>query len=146
MKRGARAEAKAKGLKRYFTGQACRNGHVAERFVNGCFCVVCKADAHKIFREADPQGWRDRSLQWRLKNPEHVVAKNREWREAHPDYGPAWRAAHREETKEASRAWYLANKARRLAADKAWRKANPEKAAAIYARYRARRAAEKAAP
>ena len=103
MKRGARAEAKARGLTRYFTGKPCKNGHLAERFVNGAVCVICKAE---------------RTTEWR--------------------------AAHREEAKEAERAWYRANKARRLAADKAWRKANPEKSAAIYARYRARRAAEKA--
>lgn len=38
-----RAEAKALGLKRYFTGNACKNGHVAEKYTNCSLCVVCSA-------------------------------------------------------------------------------------------------------
>lgn len=33
--------AKAQGLKRYRTGRACRNGHVAERYVTSRACVEC---------------------------------------------------------------------------------------------------------
>lgn len=36
----SRAEAKAAGLKRYFTGKPCPKGHVAERYVNGT-CYEC---------------------------------------------------------------------------------------------------------
>lgn len=42
-----RAEAKAAGLKRYFTGVACANGHVAERYVNDGKCSGCD-DAKKL--------------------------------------------------------------------------------------------------
>lgn len=35
-----RADAKALGLKRYFTGKPCKHGHIAERFVSGP-CVEC---------------------------------------------------------------------------------------------------------
>lgn len=35
------AAAKAAGLKRYFTGESCKHGHVAERFVSNCACVEC---------------------------------------------------------------------------------------------------------
>ena len=36
-----RDTADARGLLRYFTGEPCRNGHVAERYVsNGC-CIAC---------------------------------------------------------------------------------------------------------
>jgi hypothetical protein len=37
----ARAEAKALGLKRYFTGEPCKRGHVVERFVSGAKCSEC---------------------------------------------------------------------------------------------------------
>ena len=34
-------EARARGLKRYFTGKSCPHGHVAERCVAHRCCVVC---------------------------------------------------------------------------------------------------------
>ena len=37
----SRAEAQALGLKKFFTGQPCRRGHVAERYTNGGACVEC---------------------------------------------------------------------------------------------------------
>lgn len=37
----ARDEAKLRGLKRYFTGTPCRNGHTAERKVDSWSCVDC---------------------------------------------------------------------------------------------------------
>ena len=36
-------QARAQGLKRYYTGKPCKNGHVAVRFVQGSQCVICKA-------------------------------------------------------------------------------------------------------
>lgn len=36
-----RAEAKAQGLTRYFTGKPCKHGHVAERLTSCNICVVC---------------------------------------------------------------------------------------------------------
>jgi len=36
-----RQEAKAKGLKHYYTGKPCKRGHVYKRFVSTCLCVKC---------------------------------------------------------------------------------------------------------
>lgn len=36
-----RKEARTQGLKRYFTGKACKKGHLAERYVSGG-CVICQ--------------------------------------------------------------------------------------------------------
>ena len=47
MKITTHAEAKAGGLKRYFTGRTCRAGHIAERYVSTRNCVEC---AHKGWR------------------------------------------------------------------------------------------------
>ena len=43
MKTISRKDAKVKGMKRYFTGAVCKNGHVAERFVCNYECVKCDA-------------------------------------------------------------------------------------------------------
>jgi hypothetical protein len=36
-----RAQAKSLGLPRYFTGQPCKHGHVAERWTCACSCYEC---------------------------------------------------------------------------------------------------------
>ena len=46
----SRAEAKAKGPKRYFTGKPCKCGHVAERQVLNATCVDCQRAANKKSR------------------------------------------------------------------------------------------------
>jgi hypothetical protein len=46
----SRAEAKAKGLKRYFTGKPCKHGHVAERVVFNATCVDCERAFLKKYR------------------------------------------------------------------------------------------------
>jgi hypothetical protein len=46
----SRAEAKAKGLNRYFTGKPCKHGHVAERQVFNATCVDCERAAVKRYQ------------------------------------------------------------------------------------------------
>jgi hypothetical protein len=45
-----RADALSKGLKRYFTGEACRKGHVGERYVRDARCVECSYIAAAAWR------------------------------------------------------------------------------------------------
>jgi hypothetical protein len=51
MKVISRAEAKKKGLKTYYTGKPCPQGHVAEIFVNGR-CRTCTLEATAKYRKA----------------------------------------------------------------------------------------------
>lgn len=37
----SRSEARTRGLKRYFTGKRCKNGHAAERYASTAACVGC---------------------------------------------------------------------------------------------------------
>lgn len=46
-------EAITRGLSKYFTGEPCRNGHIAERYVNGGACQLCVNPA--VRRPADPE-------------------------------------------------------------------------------------------
>jgi len=46
-----RSEAIALGLKRYFTGEPCKYGHVAERKVSNRDCLKCKVCRKKRARE-----------------------------------------------------------------------------------------------
>jgi 5-methylcytosine-specific restriction endonuclease McrA len=56
----SRGEAKAQGLRRYFTGAPCKRGHVAERLVCSSTCTVCAAE---------------RSLKWYAANEETARAR-----------------------------------------------------------------------
>lgn len=43
----SRKEALARGLKRYFTGAACKYGHICERYVRQATCAVCENEKTK---------------------------------------------------------------------------------------------------
>lgn len=60
----ARKEAKSLGLKRYNTGKPCKHGHLCDRYVACCVCVLC-ADIN--------------AEKWRKINRSLVTAKSR-WR------------------------------------------------------------------
>lgn len=66
----SRAEAKAAGSTRYFTGQACPRGHVALRITRSGGCAECD----KAYNSA-----------WKKRNPKKHARINREWRAANLD-------------------------------------------------------------
>jgi hypothetical protein len=86
----SRDEARAQGLKRFFTGKPCKRGHLAERFVVDAKCVEC-----------------DRSRQLRANMTPEQVEIRRSWDRAHAMAHPekerarhsAWREANREEAR-----------------------------------------------
>ena len=47
------AQAKAEGLKFYFTGKPCKHGHVAKRYTSGGACEPCVVAAHAAYRAAN---------------------------------------------------------------------------------------------
>lgn len=71
-------QARDLGLTRYFTGESCRHGHVAERLVSSRSCVVCtqnKLAAYRI-KNRDSLLVRKRKAQneYRRKYPDRVKA------------------------------------------------------------------------
>jgi hypothetical protein len=99
-----RKQARAQGLSRYFTGKACKQGHLAERSTRHADCIECvrlknsrtywrdpaRDNARrKASRQASPEKAkaysRLQSAQWKRKNPEKVNAQNRAWREKYPE-------------------------------------------------------------
>ena len=65
-----RAEAKALGLKRYFTGTPCKHGHVAERSVSNYTCLACVRDNGAVLRALDPGKRNQATREWRARNLE----------------------------------------------------------------------------
>lgn len=115
----SRAEAKSKGIKRYFTGKACPRGHVAARDVVNGTCVDCTAINVQKYNERYPEMAGRRSRAFHERNPEYAVeyskkryrdnlAKNilpfSDWRKNNPDAVRAIKSA-----------WKKRNKARNAA-------------------------------
>jgi len=68
----SRAEAKAKGLKRYFTGKPCKHGHVAERVVVNATCVECERASVRKYRLKKSAAGRRRRSVWQMPAARHV--------------------------------------------------------------------------
>lgn len=76
----SRKEAKAAGLKHYFTGDPCKYGHVNERLVSNRRCRYRSAVLALAQRNRDPQSWNARSLEWKRRNRRAVSRYARRWR------------------------------------------------------------------
>lgn len=57
-----RTEARAQGLKHFFTGKPCKRGHISKRITSSAACVDCKR-----MRDATDQ-YRDKAAQYREAN------------------------------------------------------------------------------
>lgn len=93
----SRSEAKAAGLKRYFTGKACKHGHVSERDALKGACLQCKTD-------------------WTHKNKEKISQRNKEKYKQKPEI-----------FNQRTKNWASKNRKTCLKLSNAWRKNNPEK-------------------
>ena len=86
----SRKEAKEQGLKYYFTGEPCKHGHLAEKFVSNGTCLVCT---------------RKQAYGWAKENKDKVIENKKRYRKKYKD-----------KEKIAKKLWAQNNKARRTAA------------------------------
>jgi hypothetical protein len=106
-----RKEAKAQGLKTYFTGKPCKRGGIAERNLNGdCLCDKC-AIALKQSKAGYAKTNPHKREEWALKNPEKIKAYKQVYQE-------------KNKTEQAERI-------------RTWRRNNPEKVLADFHKRRA---------
>ena len=120
------AEARAKGLKHYFTGKCCSKGHVAQRFTSTRACIDCARDATAKWKQDNPETEKSRQAAYCAKNRERRVASTKAWREANSEYRKQYTLDH-----------YKANRERILEAGRKRRAANRDKVAALAAAKRA---------
>ena len=106
-------EARAAGLKRYFTGEPCLRGHVFQRMVSNNRCVVC----YYLLRKPPNDRERETTRIWCAQK----------------------RAANPEERRTYKRAYYQRNKAKIKAQTDATRKKHPDTGRCGVRNYRARK-------
>lgn len=73
-----REEAKAAGLKRYFEGDECAYGHVAERLVRNQGCTECARIRSQAWRDANPEKSKESWSKHRAQNRDKIIKRNRE--------------------------------------------------------------------
>jgi 5-methylcytosine-specific restriction endonuclease McrA len=113
-----RAEAKAAGLTRYFSGEPCKHGHIAQRkTVNGA-CWPCADALTKALRPA-----------WLAANRDRENARGRAYRDAKsPEEKGAYYLENRAKIREQQRKAVAANPAPNRKRALEWAKQNPEAA------------------
>lgn len=62
-------EAKQRGLKYYFTGKPCRNGHVSQRVVKNRSCTTCCLEKTRLWREGNFEHVKIYSSNYHKANP-----------------------------------------------------------------------------
>ncbi|MDB4352871.1 hypothetical protein OAA60_05530 [Porticoccaceae bacterium] len=77
IKKTTKAEAKEKGLKRYFVGKPCKRGHVSERYVADGACCECKIDCAKAYREEYRDSIKKQVKVYRYKNKDKMAIADR---------------------------------------------------------------------
>lgn len=143
-----RAEARAQGLTRYYTGKPCKRLHYAERQVSNLTCVECDREKQR----ANP---------WHRRSPKNLAihnARGSAWKSANPERVAAVAAdyASRSDVVQRRAAWYRENRERiraeqakrdrersaeNVARARAWKEANPERAREMSRLARCRRRA-----
>jgi hypothetical protein len=131
-----RDTAKAQGLTRFFTGETCRAGHIAQRMVSNRVCCTClaartrardatpehraKGNANRRKRRAeDPETYRAKWRSYYAANAESLAAQMRQYRRDHPDRVAA-----------SKRRSYVKHYDAILARNRRWTRQNREKRAA----------------
>lgn len=128
----SRADAKAQGLNRYFTGKPCPKGHIAERKASNCGCTVCLREAVKGYYKTEKGAEAKRKYleSYRTENAENAKEYMREYRAENAERlstaSREYRAENASRIAENQKAWYAANAEQTKNRVAAWREANPE--------------------
>lgn len=123
-----RVEAKAIGAKYFYTGEPCKNGHVAKRNTKSGTCVICSIEISKQYRDKNKVLINARKLERYKKNPEKFRA-----------ISLASYFKNHEAGKSKNRNDYAKNIEKRRQYAKDYRKANPDVKKAQHAVRRARK-------
>lgn len=80
----SRKDAIAMGLKRYFTGKPCKNGHITERGTSNKSCRECSNLTTKLWQAANPDIVKQCARNHYENNKEKRYANAKAWAAANP--------------------------------------------------------------
>jgi 5-methylcytosine-specific restriction endonuclease McrA len=130
-------EAKKLGLKRFFTGEACLYGHVAERLVSNGNCLACV----EMKRNTPEHKEKEKLRFLRNQEKEKTRRKKRYEREREKaiEYSRNWVLNNKERAREVYEVWYAKNRIEQIEKVKIWSVENKDKSDANKRRYRGRK-------
>jgi hypothetical protein len=97
----SRSEAKAAGLKHYFTGKPCHEGHIDKRQTTNGRCAECARVMARLWhhehrdaciartrawKQANADKLKEQDRRFREENREFIAERQRKWREKNPGY------------------------------------------------------------
>lgn len=124
-------DAKAQGLKLYFTGKPCKYGHIDQRHTSSGQCRTCLKESWPS--HAPEKKRADESLRRKLK-PEQcaiaIIEAKRKKPEKYAECLAAWRTANREQMLAQMKDWREAHPTRMRILKKAYKRRHPERISA----------------
>lgn len=113
------AEAKSQGLRKYFTGKPCKNGHISELHISGG-CIECRKQAYKRWASSNKERLAELRNSYRRADPEKYLASAQDYKNRN-----------REKVRKKSREWKAKNYQRCIDLAKKWKRLNPGKVSAM---------------
>lgn len=124
-----RAQAKQLGLQEYFTGEPCKRGHIAFRYVTSGSCKECLRERHIRDYTKNHTLHLQRSKEWKEKNRDKVREQNRLWNANNQDkrrqYQRKYTQAHPNEVTKRGKVWRDNNPDYHFKYNKDWRANHP---------------------
>ena len=85
----SRKQAKERGIKFYFTGKSCKNGHVTLRRTDKSSCLLCLKEGQKEYFKKyymeNKDDLKERSIEWRNKNKDRAKELLKLYKEKNKD-------------------------------------------------------------
>lgn len=140
----SRKTAKALGRTFYFTGNQCKHGHIAPRYVSGAKCSQCGRENSERWASENAERYEARRRNWGKRNAEKLAQRARLRRKNNPEAELAkcarWRQKNREFDRERALRWRRQNPEIAAATTKKWRSNNLDKLSAKERNRRSRKA------
>lgn len=137
------AEAKAKGLKHYFTGKPCKNGHTSERLTGARTCVDCRKEYAPAYYQENRESALARDKNYYAENRADILERQHKRAISNPGVRAATSRRYRERNPETvagiMRRNYLKNRDTVLVRQRERHLEHPEKATAKVALRRSRK-------
>ena len=139
----SRQEALVLGLKHYYTGVLCKNGHDAQRYTTCGGCVDCTKDRARKRKELDPEGYRQKCRQactkWEKSDKGKTYRQTDRERELHRLSAKRRRAKDPAKVQDSNRQQYQKNREAIIAKKKEYWRQNPDIRRAARMSYEARK-------
>ena len=128
----SRKDAKAQGLKHYFTGKPCKHGHINIRYVSSYRCVKCCDEYNKEYYKEYYENNRERIKEYYENNKEYYKEYYENNRERIKEYNKEYRENNKERIKEYKKEYRENNKERIKEYKKEYRENNKERIKEYY--------------